>query len=89
MGLEEVSGGHGLSAARIWSWSNWKFAARTPAGSYPDKQLHYDGVALGGSHVQRRAVHLGPGVTAYPGSKKHVGRRVVAMLGSEVQGGRP
>lgn len=46
-------------------------------------------MALGGRHVQWRAVHLGPGVAANPGSQQHVSCGVVAVLGRQVQGGRP
>lgn len=70
-----------------WPWYGWQWSGAV--GSYPDQEFHDDGVALGGGHVQGRAVHLGPGVTAHPGSQQHVRRGVVAVLGREVQGGRP
>lgn len=46
-------------------------------------------MALGGRHVQRRAVHLGAGVSAHAGPQQDVGGGVMAVLGSQVERRRP
>lgn len=70
------------------TWIHYGLRQSHEPVSYPNQQLHNDGVSLSSSHVQRGPIYFGAGISTDTCSQQYIRSGVMTMLSRQVEWGR-